>query len=209
MNSTHPILVAPLLPSISWLDILLPPIALGLSLLLHTVYNSPQLPLEQIHGHLYHARTAHARFLPIQAKHVFSYPVLFFGVDVDALEAGKLELGRLFGYNPSNWRWTAIRSRGYFEPGQELQGIREKLWKHLESRGVLRDQVRKIYTVTMPALAGLQDINPLTIHYTYSLDAADARELEVVVLEVSNTFGEKHLYVLRVGAAEDEVPSLR
>lgn len=205
MNSTHSPIVTSLLPfSVTWLDILLPPLLIALSLLLHTLYNTPPLPSSSIHAHIYRARTAHARYLPVEAKHVFSYPVLFFGVDLDALEGGKLELGRLFGFNPRGWRLTAMRSRVYLEPGKDGKGIREKLWGHLEQRGVREEQARRVYTVTMPGLAGLQDINPLTVHYCYSEVKEIGRKLEVVVLEVSNTFGEKHLYILKIGEAEDE-----
>ncbi|ORY48835.1 hypothetical protein BCR35DRAFT_285076 [Leucosporidium creatinivorum] len=205
MNSTHSLVVAPLLPfTVTWIDIFLPPLLIALSLLLHTLYNTPPLPSNSIHAHLYRARTAHARYLPIEAKHVFSYPVLFFGLDLDALESGEIEMGRLFGFNPRGWRLTALRSRVYLEPGKGTEGIREKLWRHLEQRGVREEQAKRVYTVTMPGLVGLQDINPLTVHYCYSEEEKVGRKLEVVVLEVSNTFGEKHLYVLKVAEVQDE-----
>jgi hypothetical protein len=45
------------------------------------------------------AYTSHSRSLPKQSKHAFSYPLLYLGVDVDALESGALDLpGRIVRY---------------------------------------------------------------------------------------------------------------
>lgn len=194
-------MLQPLLPAFSYTDILLPPLLIALSLLLHTIYNDP--PPASVRAHLYRAHTAHARFLPTEAKHIFSYPVLFFGIDLKELEDGKLDMGRLFGYIPSGWRLTALRPDGYLDatPGK---GLREKLWAHLDRHGVGRELARTIYTVTMPAYLGMEGINPLTVHFCYSENEGKGRRLEATVLEVHNTFGERHLYVLRSGEKEDE-----
>lgn len=200
---THELLFEPLLPPVTYLDILLPPLLIATALLLHTIYNDPPPPT--FHAHLYRAKTAHARFLPTEAKHVFCYPVLFFGVDLQALEEGKLDMGRLFAYLPRRWTVTALRPNGYLDPSVKdpKKGIREKLWEHLAKHGVAKDKAESIYTVTMPAYLGTEGINPLTTHFCYSLEEQKGRKLEAVVLEVHNTFGERHLYVLKVGVDED------
>ena len=213
MNSTAGITIAPLLPRITFLDILLPPFLLLLSLLLHTLYHPPPLTLPP-HAHLYHAKTAHARFLPVEAKHVFSYPVLFYGVDLDQLESGASDLGRLFGWQggkKSGWKVTALSPSAYLDadkPGDplrgSLRGIKEKLLQYLEKKGVEGWRTKWVYTVTMPAYLGFEGINPLTVHYCYSeLEGEERRKLEVVVLEVHNTFGERHIYLLRTEMEED------
>lgn len=208
MNATSGITIAPLLPRIHYLDILLPPLLILLSLLLHTIYNEPS-PTEPVHSHVFHAKTAHARFLPVEAKHVFSYPVLFFGLDLDALESDAMDLGRLFGYQGTRkgrWRVTALSPSAYLDadvPGEELQSIKEKLLGYLEKKGVGRELAKRVYTVTMPAYLGFEGINPLTVHYCYSEEEDSTRKLEVVVLEVHNTFGERHIYLLRSNKEED------
>lgn len=196
-SSTSATLVLPLLPTLSYRDILIPPFLILVALLLFTLYEAPPA---KVLGHIYHATTQHARFLPTPAKHVFSYPVLFFGFDLDSLERNQLDLGRWFAFRPARWCLTSIDPEVYFEPSKEdKRGIRSKLDGHLEARGIGQDRRKSVYTVTMPSLAGWTEINPLTVHFTYS----EERRLEVVVLEVSNTFGEKHLYVLEVGKNED------
>ena len=209
MNTTG-ITIAPLLPRISYLDILLPPLLILLSLLLHTIYNEPP-PSNPIHAHLFHARTAHARFLPIQAKHIFSYPVLFYGVDLDRLQDHTTDLGRLFGYRSSKkaaWRITALSPTAYLDADSPREGgksIKAKLVDYLEKKGVGREFAKRVYTVTMPAYLGFEGINPLTVHYCYSEQEEERRRLEIVVLEVHNTFGERHIYLLRTETGQDEV----
>lgn len=217
-------------------DLLIPLILISTTVLIRyinqIVVRSPtRSSSSPVHAHLFRAQTAHARFLPVEAAHVFKYPVLFFGVDLDALELGQADVGnRWFRYrrevasgevergrkNKDRWSVTSLRPGVYFEPtltGQDDETsttaasttIKQKLLGHLTQRGLDGSTLaNKVYTVTMPAFLGLQDINPLTIHYCYSMETLGGRKLEVVVLEVSNTFGEKHLYVLQVGVEEDD-----
>ncbi|KDE04035.1 hypothetical protein MVLG_05536 [Microbotryum lychnidis-dioicae p1A1 Lamole] len=209
--------------SLRLLDLVLPALLLLLSLVLRVLYTDTQPKSRG--AHLYRARTAHARYLPSPAGHRFSYPVLFLGLDLDQLEhpGRPLDQGRWFRYDSKRWSCMAIRPKVYLEPpsvgrsaleqGQSAVDdhtpIKTKLLRHIQQRGIPVDLVDKIYTVTMPAFMGMQDINPLTIHYVYSLLNSEGkprpeRQLIVVVLEVSNTFGEKHLYILRCGVDEDE-----
>lgn len=221
MNSTasSPLLFVPLIPpSLTYLDIVLPPLLISLSLLLHTIYNDPTPPT--VHAHVYRANTAHARYLPVESKHVFSYPALFFGIDLGELEEGNLDIGRLLRYNKKSWAVTALKPESYLEAGAPTRkgegdqphpplGIREKLWRQLEKHGVSREEAEMIYTVTMPAYLGTEGINPLTTHYCYAFsEREDGAGLERVwkatVLEVHNTFGERHIYVLKNGKDEDD-----
>ncbi|KAI5477217.1 hypothetical protein MNV49_006590 [Pseudohyphozyma bogoriensis] len=205
VNTTEALAYTPLVPSLSYLSILLPPLAIALSLLLHTIYNSATPTTA--HAHVYRAKTAHARFLPALAKHAFSYPVLFLGLDLEELEKGKLDDGRLFGWMPNRWTVTSLWPRAYLEPlkpGEGVTGIRERLWAHLARFGVGKEEAEKVYTVTMPAYLGFEGINPLTVHYCYRVTRTAGRDLSAVVLEVHNTFGERHLYVLRCGVDEDD-----
>ena len=133
------------------------------------------------------AYTSHARHLPRPSKHAFSYPLLYLGVDVDALESGELELpGRLLGYGGRPWtKCLGIRSDGYLRPG--LESLRQKAERLLKEQGVGDADTSHIWLVTMPSFMGFEGINPLSVWYVYS----DKLELTCVILEVHNTFGEK------------------
>ena len=195
-----------------WWQLLLAPALLALVLVLpcsnqpptHTSADSTPPPL-----HLFKAKTSHARYLPTLSKHVFSYPVLYFGFDLDALESGALDLGRYFGYRPEGWALTGLRPGGYLgKSGGKDHSIREKLNGLMVREGVSVEEVRKVYSVTMPEYCGVEGINPLTVHYGYKNEEKDGIELKVVVLEVHNTFGETHVYLLRTGVDEDDKVAL-
>ncbi|KAG8730841.1 hypothetical protein FRC10_002319 [Ceratobasidium sp. 414] len=53
----------------------------------------------------------------------------------------------------------------------------------------------------MPSFLGFEGINPLTVYFCYE-EGQD--HVWGVVLEVHNTFGERHTYILQVGKGEDE-----
>ena len=131
--------------------------------------------------------TSHARLLPTPTKHAFSYPLIYLGVDVDVLEAGRLNLPmRLLSYGGSPLtKVLGLRSLNYLNPGEG--SMRSKLERLLLEQGMSRKQVHRAWLVTMPSLLGFESINPLTVWYVYD----DQRQLSCVILEVHNTFGEK------------------
>ncbi|KZP33289.1 hypothetical protein FIBSPDRAFT_1036395 [Athelia psychrophila] len=53
--------------------------------------------------------------------------------------------------------------------------------------------------LTMPSYLGWEGINPLTVYYCYTADG----KFWIAVLEVHNTFGEAHIYILEAGYNED------
>ncbi|KAK7446978.1 hypothetical protein VKT23_014191 [Stygiomarasmius scandens] len=57
--------------------------------------------------------------------------------------------------------------------------------------------------MTMPSYLGFEGINPLTVYFCYKPGGV----LWLVVLEVHNTFGESHVYLLEIGKGEDDCPS--
>jgi len=57
------------------------------------------------------------------------------------------------------------------------------------------------YLVTTPSFLGYS-FNPVSYYYLYSA----AQELKLVVLEVNNTFGEKHVYVLNADSPTNPLP---
>lgn len=133
------------------------------------------------------AYTSHARHLPKPSRHAFSYPLLYIGVDIDSLESGLLDLpARLLTYGGRPWtKVLGLRSNGYLQAGHE--GLRSKVEQLLEDHGVTKNEISKVWLVTMPSFLGFEGINPLSVWYIYNTK----RELRCIILEVHNTFGEK------------------
>jgi cyclopropane-fatty-acyl-phospholipid synthase len=126
----------------------------------------------------------HERTEPV--THRFRYPLVLYALDLDELP----ELGRTvpwFGHNRA--RPVSIRDRDYLERGGGT--LREKLARVLRRAGVDATFPR----VTLLTAAGLLHpaFNPVSFYFCY--DAGDA--LRTIVAEVNNTFGERHVYVLR------------
>lgn len=132
------------------------------------------------------------------------------------------------------WSLTSLHPSSYLRthiPRNEGEGMTEpkadwisgsillKLAYELRERGFLtsgpqdeagdwRSQLGQVWTVTMPSIAGITGINPLTVHYCYR-PHPDKSEKDkrgafwLCVLEVHNTFSERHIYVLEANKDED------
>ncbi|CAO1624685.1 unnamed protein product [Parajaminaea phylloscopi] len=92
--------------------------------------------------------------------------------------------------------------------------LRSRQW--LNDDETLDDDEYESWAVTMPSFLGYHGINPLTVYYIYkrngtpptsSLPSPDTKvhrgALWLCILEVHNTFGERHMYVLPPGIGED------
>ncbi|EIN05928.1 hypothetical protein PUNSTDRAFT_74287 [Punctularia strigosozonata HHB-11173 SS5] len=158
-------------------------------------------------AYVLHNRVTHARLLPQTATHAFRYPTLSLLLSLDALESGQLDLARgwIFGYGSLWGRLTGLRPQGYLTavaPGSTGLSINEKLVLLLTSRGYAdaKNRVHDVWLQTMPGFLGIEGINPLSVYYCYT----PAGELWLVVLEVHNTFGEAHVYLLELGKGEEK-----
>jgi DUF1365 family protein len=163
--------------------------------------------------------TSHARFLPVDSRHAFTYPVLSLLLPLSALESGQLSLlnGFLFSFGGVHGRVLGMRSAGYlYDGGGKEPSIRKKLGEALGQFGIelAGERMDDAWILTMPSYCGFEGINPLTVYFCYRKDCP---ELWIVVLEVSviaapidfenhltvqqihNTFGERHLHILEVG----------
>ncbi|KAG8734496.1 hypothetical protein FRC12_018501 [Ceratobasidium sp. 428] len=174
-----------------------------LYLLNHRRTHKPTAP--RASGYVLTNQVTHARLLPIESKHAFTYPTLSLLLSLSALESGALNRGwqgLLFGY-PGLWRICGLRPQTYLADFTEFSGaspltIREKLVKLLKPSGV---RLGEVWMMTMPSLMGFEGINPLTVYFCYE---KGHKNVWGVVLEVHNTFGERHAYVLEVGIGEDK-----
>ncbi|EKM52692.1 uncharacterized protein PHACADRAFT_211911 [Phanerochaete carnosa HHB-10118-sp] len=152
-------------------------------------------------GYIVHNKVIHSRLLPKTASHTFTYPTLFFLVSLRALEAHALDLGGgwLFGYGGLYWRTTGLRSSAYLAEEQYKSSIVEKLKQVLGRHGLDPADLEDAWMLTMPSYLGFEGVNPLTVYFCYE----HGGEPLAVVLEIHNTFGEKHVHVLSVGPTKD------
>ncbi|KAI9220671.1 hypothetical protein BC828DRAFT_438746 [Blastocladiella britannica] len=139
--------------------------------------------------------TAHARRTP--RSHAFAYPTLYIGVSLDDLASGRAESmagGGLFTYNGAGV--LAIHDRDYLYE-DDSASLRSKALRVLHEQAAIESEViGPVYMVTMPRLLGYA-FNPLTMYYCYRASASgtEGDRLRAVILEVNNTFGERHVYV--------------
>ncbi|PWN17794.1 hypothetical protein BCV69DRAFT_122409 [Microstroma glucosiphilum] len=162
----------------------------------------------------------HARMLPKDATHIFRYPTLYLAISLTSLEQGKSNTGwggRLFRWNAGGKRGaaalTALEAADYLGAGDETSWL-AKLETELTSRSFLHEGALtgaethfEVWATTMPSLMGIHGINPLTVYYLYRKEQngqEGKRDFYMCLLEVHNTFSERHLYILPAGVGEDE-----
>lgn len=132
---------------------------------------------------IYSGRVMHARSEPVH--HRFSYPVYFYGFDLEELERLDKEV-LCFGYN--RLRPVALYDRDYLTAGSAP--IRQKLVALL-SRAGHHKEIGRIYLVTSARVMHYV-FNPVSFFFCFGPEGS----LDCVVVQVNNTFGEMHVYVL-------------
>lgn len=206
---------------VSVLDILLPPLLIALSLVLYDLTH-PQSHASH-RGYIFRNTTHHARFLPARSRHQFHYTLLQLALDLDQLERTQLDIPYLFRFikrGPASWflpkPLCSVSPQDYLyelspqpdptQPATRLpRSIKAALLAELrENHAVdVEKQIGSVYLLTMPSYLGLSPMNPLSVYFCYLPSTSTLKQdhpaLSVVVLEVHNTFSERHLYVLQVG----------
>lgn len=129
-------------------------------------------------GTLSHARTH-------EVEHGFDYDQHLYALDIDELD--RLQSAtRWFGHN--RLRPLALHDRDYLHHGNA--GLREKVSRALRENGV---ELAPSRIVLITALRQFHYIfNPASFFYCYD----GSGRLACVLVQVNNTFGETHLYVL-------------
>lgn len=139
---------------------------------------------------LYSGVVAHERGRP--RKHLLRYRVFMLLVDLDELDAIAARL-RLFSHNALNLLSYHDRDHG----GRRAAPVKPQIEALLAARG-LGPPGGAILALCMPRLLG-HGFNPLTVYFCHDRD----ERLAAVVYAVSNTFGERHDYVLPAAARDD------
>ncbi len=117
-------------------------------------------------------------------EHSFSYPIFTFELDLDELETLSIS-PRLFGYEKR--ALFSIRSADYLEG---TGGLREKVERILKAHG---QPIRpdRITLITMPRYFGYV-FNPVSFFACFD----QLGRVLGLITQVSNTFGESHIYPL-------------
>jgi len=126
----------------------------------------------------------HRRYEPV--THEFHYPLYMYVFDLEELADLDREVP-LFGYNRR--ALVSLHDRDYLSDAGGT--IRDKIRRLLEQEGLGRS-VHAIYLVTAARYAGYI-FNPVSFYYCLGADGA----IVCIVAEVNNTFGERHIYVLK------------
>jgi DUF1365 family protein len=126
----------------------------------------------------------HTRLHPV--RHEFHYPLYVYGFDLDELAHLDRSLP-LFGYN--RFRPVSLHDSDYLNetPGS----IKEKLIHFLNADG-LDDPVSSIILITSARYLNYA-FNPVSFYYCLNASGNVVR----MVAEVNNTFGERHVYLLK------------
>lgn len=121
-------------------------------------------------GHVYHSRAE-------VAKNSFKYPIFYLFADVNKIELKKNDLRRLF---------LNIDSKDYLSGPEENLDLKIKsfILKHFSY------QADEIQLLTIPRFLGYA-FNPVSFWYCIK-----NQKLEAVLVEVNNTFSERHFYWL-------------
>lgn len=133
---------------------------------------------------LFLGHVEHERHSPV--SHRFRYPIYVYGLDLSELPSLDRSLP-LFGHN--RFRPVAIYDADYLD--NSGHSIEEKLLRHLEHAG-LRTTVGRVVVVTSARYLH-RVFNPVSFYYVFD----EKGGLRCNVAEVNNTFGERHLYVLK------------
>ncbi|MFT3726804.1 MAG: DUF1365 family protein [Terricaulis sp.] len=130
---------------------------------------------------IYAGHVAHMR----PGKHRLRYRLFMLALDIDDLPRLHARL-KWFAYNRANL--VSIFDRDHGDGCSEA--IKPRIEQKLQSAGLTCDG-GPIVMLTMPRLLNYV-FNPLTVYFCYRRDG----EVAALVHEVSNTFGERHFYVL-------------
>jgi uncharacterized protein len=139
--------------------------------------NSPQLCI----GKVYHKRLR-------PALHAFTYGVYFLRLPLRALQHSPIKLG-LFSHNRFNL--LSFWDRDHGDGQQPLLNWIDAL---LKAEGIA-DADGEIWLQTFPRVLGYV-FNPVSFWFCHNQQG----QLRAVLAEVSNTFGERHSYLLDTGS---------
>jgi len=141
---------------------------------------------------LYAGQVMHHRFAP--KRHRFIYRVVSALLDLDEMESRSFKM-RLFSVNSFNlFSWHSK------DHGDGTKRPLSEQIRHLLADNNLHAYQAQIKLLCYPRILGFV-FNPLSVYYCYD----EQGKLGVILYEVSNTFGERHTYMIPVNDGEQIV----
>ncbi|TVP80697.1 MAG: DUF1365 domain-containing protein [Puniceicoccaceae bacterium] len=131
------------------------------------------------HSKIFRGEVVHERLSP--RRHAFTYPMTFFGFDLDELPSIGESVG-VFGYNEA--RPLRINDRDY------LYGAKTPILQQLDELLPPQESGQRTMLISSPRYLGYA-FNPVNFHLRMEGD-----RLLCAVAEVNNTFGDRHVYPL-------------
>jgi DUF1365 family protein len=137
-----------------------------------------------IESALFVGKLRHRRFAPV--AHAFTYPLFMALLDVDRIPE---LMNRSWLTSHNRWNWASFDDRDHL--GDPSWRLRERLGADAAKHGIDMP-VGPIFLLTHLRYLGYC-FNPVSFFYCFDR----AERLQLVLAEVSNTFGGKHHYWLR------------
>jgi DUF1365 family protein len=134
---------------------------------------------------LYECRVMHHRLTP--KEHRFNYRVFYLWLDVDKLD--DLE-GSLRTFSRNRWNLFSFHDRDHVDLGAAT--VKENLLKWLAGQGMETAGIARIQLLTFPRVLGYI-FNPVCFYFCFDAHG----EPVCAIAEVTNTFREQKLYLLR------------
>jgi len=145
---------------------------------------------------IYHGQVVHTRFRPV--RHRLKHRMMWLLLDLDELPAVSRSL-RLFSLN----RFNLVDFRDCDHGDGSRTPLRAQIEQHLQRAGLEPDG-GAIRVLCMPRVLGTV-FNPLSVFFCHRAGG----QLQAILYEVNNTFGDRHSYMVPVDAADADRPLLR
>ena len=137
---------------------------------------------------IYRGHILHARLSPV--GHSWRFPFYFYALDVDELP----DLDRtLFGFGYNRWRPVRLKEADYL---RGTGGFRKQLSEFVDT-----SRAKRIVMITVARFLR-RTFNPVSFYYGFD----DGDRPCWMVVEVNNTFGERHVYVMDELGTEPNFP---
>jgi hypothetical protein len=148
--------------------------------------------MNAIRSALYAGKVAHRRLRPRQ--HHLAYDVFYLLLDLDEIEtlAGSSRLFRLGRFGVFSF------NAGDYGNGSDVS-LRLQVERHLQSAGLAPDG-GPIRLLTLPRILGYA-FNPISVYFCHRRGGA----LAAVLYEVTNTFGDRHSYLIPVESSDTPI----
>ncbi|KAG9247758.1 hypothetical protein BJ878DRAFT_141618 [Calycina marina] len=174
------------------------------------VINGLRSPSTSFHGFsaepmLFPCKTSHTRMFP--TKHNFDYSYFLAGIPVGwkGTVGGVLaaDVGdKTSWFSSKRGAWWTVNGDDYLARGHHPDGLQGKMHDYLHTQGQDPKDYPFAYLLTAPRFLGYSS-NPVSIWYLYSA----SKDLASVILEVNNTFNERHIYFLQPTLSESSSAS--